>query len=81
MRKLLALGIVLVGMTQWGCSREFLGGTAAGTALGAAGAGATYEVQAKRQLDQLNKEYENGAIDSREYEIRKNQIRRGSLIY
>lgn len=45
------------------------------------GAGAGYEIQAKRQMDRLEEDYRSGRIDRREYEIRKQQIERGSLIY
>ena len=69
------MALVLVGMTS--CSPEFYGGGA----VGAAGASAAYEVQAKRQLDQLNRDYEGGKMTAQEYELRKDQVRRGSLIY
>ena len=69
--------LVLMGLTQIGCSSEFWGGGAAG----AVGAGAGYEIAAKRQMDELNSEHASGKIDDREYEIRKKQIQKGSLIY
>jgi hypothetical protein len=49
--------------------------------LGVLGAGAGYEVQAKRQMDRLEDDYKSGKIDRREYEIRKSQIERGSILY
>ncbi|MFW5893855.1 MAG: hypothetical protein ACOCUY_01840 [Verrucomicrobiota bacterium] len=52
-----------------------------GAAGGAAGAGAGYELSARQQLKQLDKDLEAGRIDQEEYEIRKNQIERGSIIY
>ncbi|MBI3324719.1 MAG: hypothetical protein HYZ92_05515 [Candidatus Omnitrophica bacterium] len=69
--------IALASLAQWGCSGEFLGGAAGG----ALGTGAAYEVSAKRQLDQLNRDYEGGKMTSQEYQIRKSQVQRGSLIY
>ncbi len=68
---LMALGSVA------GCSAEGVGGAA----VGALGAGAGYELAAKRQMDQLESEHKAGKIDDREYEIRKKQIQKGSLIY
>ena len=58
-----------------GC--EFLGGAAAG----AAGTGAAYEYSAKRQMDKLEEDYEEGNITKEEYETRKKQIEEGSIIY
>jgi osmotically-inducible protein OsmY len=66
-------GTLLIG----GCSPAFWGGTAAG----ALGTGAGYEVQANRQMDRLEDDRRSGRIDRREYENRKQQIERGSIIY
>jgi osmotically-inducible protein OsmY len=75
MRKYMLL-LVLLGLGPWGCSGAFWGGTA----TGALASGAGYEIQAKRQMDKLEEEYKSGKIDKKEYEIRKDQIKRGSLI-
>jgi hypothetical protein len=74
MKKLIML-VLLAGMTQWGC--EFLGGAA----VGALGAGAGYEFNAKRQMDKLEDDFKNERISRREYEERKRQIESGSIIY
>ncbi|MGH7930889.1 MAG: SHOCT domain-containing protein [Candidatus Binatia bacterium] len=66
-------GTLLVG----GCSPAFWGGTAAGVL----GTGAGYEVQANRQMDRLEDDRRSGEISRREYQTRKQQIERGSLIY
>ena len=71
------LAVVLILVSLVGCTRQTLGGAA----VGAAGAGAAYEYQAKRQMDQLEEDYEAGRITQEEYEIRKQQIERGSIIY
>ena len=60
-----------------GCSPAFWGGAAAGVL----GTGAGYEVQSKRQMDRLDDDLRSGRIERREYEQRKEQIERGSLIY
>jgi len=76
MNKFLAVLIVAtLGLS--GCSGEFWGGTA----VGALGTGAGYEIQAKRQMDKLEDEFKSGKIDRREYDTRKRQIERGSIIY
>lgn len=72
---------VLVSMLSvlglWGCSGQFWGGAA----TGALATGAGYEIQAKRQMDRLEEDYKTGRIDRKEYDSRKQQIERGSIIY
>jgi hypothetical protein len=67
--------LLLAGMTQWGC--EFLGGAA----VGGLATGAGYEINANRQLDRLEDDYRRERISRGEYEERKRQIERGSIIY
>jgi len=74
MKKYLAL-LLLVGLTQGGCA--FLGGAA----VGSLATGAGYEVNAKQQLDRLEDDYRRERISRREYEARKSQIEKGSIIY
>jgi hypothetical protein len=68
---LLLLGSLALG----GC--EFM----AGAATGALATGAGYEFNAKRQMDRLEDDYRSERMSRREYEKRKNQIERGSIIY
>jgi hypothetical protein len=68
---LLLLGSLCLG----GC--EFV----AGAATGALATGAGYEINAKRQMDRIDDDYRRERISRREYERRKNQIERGSIIY
>jgi hypothetical protein len=68
---LLLLGSLGLG----GC--EFV----AGAATGALATGAGYEINAKRQMDRIENDYRNERISRREYERRKNQIERGSIVY
>jgi hypothetical protein len=68
---LLLLGSLGLG----GC--EFM----AGAATGALASGAGYEFNAKRQMDRLEDDYRRERISRREYEQRKGQIERGSIIY
>jgi len=43
--------------------------------------GAGYEINNKRQMDQLEDDYKNERISRQEYESRKRQIESGSIIY
>jgi hypothetical protein len=54
---------------------------AAGAATGALATGAGYEINAKRQMDRLEDDYRRERIGRREYEKRRSQIERGSIIY
>lgn len=74
MKKLLLIAL-LASTTQWGC--EFIGGAA----TGALATGAGYEYNAKRQMDRLEEDYRNERISRSEYERRKSQIERGSIVY
>lgn len=67
--------LVLLSMTQWSCA--FLGGAAAGGLA----TGAAYEYQSKRQMDRLEEDFNNKRISREEYQDRKKQIERGSIIY
>lgn len=60
-----------------GCSPQFWGGAA----VGALGAGGGYEYNSKRQMDRLEDDYRAGRMNREEYQDRKQQIERGSLIY
>ena len=68
----IALGF---GLSQSGCA--FLGGAAIGTLA----TGAGYEINAHNQMDKLEDDYRNERISRREYEERKAQIEKGSIIY
>jgi hypothetical protein len=75
--------IVLTGavcLLSSGCGSFWRGG-ATGAAAGVAGAGAGYELQARRQMDQIEADYQAGRITKAEYDIRKDQITRGSVFY
>jgi hypothetical protein len=74
MNKLLVL-LLLVAVSQSGCA--FLGGAATGALATSAG----YEYNAKRQMDRLDEDRRAGRIGREEYEDRKRQIERGSIIY
>ena len=60
-----------------GCSKEMIGGAA----VGAAGVGAAYEYQNKKQMDRLEEDFKAGRITKEEYLKRKEDIKNGSIIY
>jgi hypothetical protein len=69
--------IVLLALITSGCSGAFWGGAGAG----ALGAGAGYEYAAAKQMQQIDEELKSGKITQQEYDIRKDQIKRGSLFH
>jgi hypothetical protein len=73
--KTLAALFLVGSLALGGC--EFV----AGAATGALATGAGYEINAKRQMDRLEDDYRHERISRREYERRKDQIERGSIIY
>jgi hypothetical protein len=77
MRNAIYAMLFTAALTQVGCSPEFWGGTA----LGALGAGGGYEYNNKRQMDKLEDDYRAGRMGREEYQDRKQQIERGSIIY
>jgi hypothetical protein len=75
MKKLLLVLVLLMGLGHSGCM--FMGGAA----LGALGTGAGYEINAHSKMEQLEDDYKNERISRTEYESRKAQIEKGSIIY
>lgn len=75
MNKLMLALVLLIGVSQSGCA--FLGGAA----LGALGTSAGYEINAKSKMDRLEDDYKAEKISRREYEDRKSQLEKGSVIY
>jgi hypothetical protein len=73
--KALMLLLLLGSLGVAGC--EFV----AGAATGALATGAGYEINAKRQMDRLDDDYRRERISRREYERRRSQIERGSIVY
>jgi hypothetical protein len=73
--KFMAAVLLLGNLVLTGC--EFV----AGAATGALATGAGYEINSNRQLDRLEDDYRRERISRREYQERKSQIERGSVIY
>ena len=75
MKKLMSALVLLIGVGQSGCA--FLGGAA----VGALGTSAGYEINAHSKMNQLEDDYKAERISRKEYESRKSQIEKGSIIY
>jgi hypothetical protein len=76
MKKFITLLVLIFATTLTGCSGQFWGGTGAGVL----GAGAGYEYNAERQMKKIDEDLKNGKITQEEYDIRKDQIQKGSLL-
>jgi len=76
-RIIIILVISLPLIFSYGCSRQAVGGAA----LGVGAAGAAYEYSNKRALDDLKGDYESGKISAGEYQRRKQEIEKKSLLY
>ncbi len=75
MRNIMLVSLLMVALGQSGCA--FLGGAA----LGALGTSAGYEINANSKMNQLEEDYRNERISRAEYESRKSQLEKGSIIY
>ena len=75
MKKSMLLFVFMIALGQSGCA--FLGGAA----LGALGTSAGYEINAKSKMDQLEDDYKAERISRKEYETRKSQLEKGSIVY
>ena len=76
MKKILSVFLLGAVFLFSSCSGQFLGG--AGT--GVLGTGAGYEYHLNQQMKQVEEDYKAGRIEESEYNIRKDQIQKDSLI-
>ena len=74
--KSLVVFLLLASLTMVGCSGKFWGGSA----VGAVGAGAGYEYNMNQQMKKIDDDLKAGKITQEEYNIRKDQIQRDSLL-
>ena len=75
MKRLMLVLVLMVALGQSGCA--FLGGAA----VGALGISAGYEINARSKMNQLEDDYKAERISRKEYEARKSQIEKGSVLY
>lgn len=77
MKVYIFLAMILPVLFLSGCGR----GTVGGVAVGAGAAGAAYEYQNKKALEDLDEDFRAGRISRQEYERRKDEIKGKSLVY
>lgn len=75
MKKLILVLALMVALGQSGCA--FMGGAA----VGALGTGAGYEINAYSKMNELEDDYKAERISRSEYESRKSQLEKGSILY
>jgi hypothetical protein len=69
------LGLAMI-LSLSACSGAFWTGAGGGTL----GTGAGYEINAKMKMDQLDKDFAAGKMNQTEYDIRKDQIKKMSVL-
>lgn len=77
MKGIIFLTMILPLLFLTSCGR----GTVGGAAVGAGAAGAAYEYQNKKALEDLDEDFRAGRISREEYERRKDEIKGKSLVY
>jgi hypothetical protein len=78
-RIMMLIAVLFMVFSLYACSSR--AGSAGLGAVGGAAAGAGgYEYHLNNQMNKVEEDYRAGRIDQREYEIRKDQIRRDSLL-
>ena len=76
MKNLVVFLTLVISLSFIGCSGQFLGGTAGGLL----GAGAGYEYNANKEMKQIDDQLSSGEITQEEYDIRKDQIEKMSVL-
>lgn len=79
MKRSIFLIMTLILLSAPGCATK-TGSAGAGALGGAAVGGGAYEYRMNEELKRIEQEYKAGKMDQREYEIRRDQIMRMSLI-
>lgn len=78
MKRLIFL-IMTVALGSTGCSTKS-GSATAGAIGGAAAGGGAYEYRVHEELKRIDADFKAGKMDQREYDIRKDQIERMSVV-
>ena len=76
MNKIKIAALILLTGAAAGCSGQFWGGTASGVV----GAGAGYEYRANEEMKRIESAHSSGQMNDAEYETRKDQIQRMSVL-
>lgn len=77
----LGAGMMVLAGALLGCDGRTAAGVAGGAAIGAGGAGAAYEYQNRKALEELEEDLAEGRISEREYLERKKEIEDRSIVY
>ena len=78
MRKMVLALLLISALTLAGCGGRW-GSAGLGAAGGAAATAGGYEYHLKKELKRVENDFKDGKIEQREYEIRKDQIKRDSV--
>jgi len=76
---IIVLGLLSATALMSGCESSW-GSAGLGAAGGAAAGAGGYEYKANKEMDRIEDAYKAGEMDQREYEIRRDQIRRMSIL-
>jgi hypothetical protein len=81
MKNLFGLMVITVlGLSVAGCESSFWGGTATGAGAGVLGTGGAYEYRMNQEMKRIDEDLKTGKITQQEYDIRKDQIKRDSVL-
>jgi len=81
MKRILLIQVLAISLClMWGGCESSWGSAGLGAAGGAVAAGGSYEYVSNREMKRIEQDYKDGKIDQQEYEIRKDQIQRMSLL-
>lgn len=80
MRGLLLATMMCVALLPMAGCASTAGTAILSGAVGAGAAGGGYELHLRNQKNRVEEDFRAGKIDKREYEIRRDQIRRDSLL-
>ena len=78
--KILMVTIFVLSLLFAGGCESKWGTAGVGAAGGAVAAGGSYEYVANREIKKIDQDLKDGKIDQREYDIRKDQIQRMSVL-
>jgi hypothetical protein len=76
---IMAMCLLSLFLMCGGCKSGW-GSAGLGAAGGAVASGGGYEYVANREMKKIDQDFKDGKIDQREYDIRKDQIQRMSIL-
>jgi hypothetical protein len=79
MKRIVFTVMTLLLLASSGCATK-TGSATAGALGGAAAGGGAYEYRVRQELQRIEDDFSAGKMDQKEYEIRKDQILRMSIV-